>query len=141
MMDRPVVGLIRNQIPLTLPPDATVREACRSMRDRHVGSVVVTDEQGRLLGIFTERDAVCRVLAEAGDAELTTLATVMTQDPSTLSPRGTAMEALRLMQDGGFNHVPVVEGRRVVAIVSYADFLGLEHTRLEEETEVFERLR
>ena len=141
MMNRPVSGLIRDQLPLTLPPDATVRDACRAMRERQVGSVVVTDGQERLLGIFTERDAVCRVLAEAADAERTTLAAVMTPDPGSMPPRGTATEALRLMQDGGFRHVPVVEAGRVVGVVSYTDFAGLEHTRLEEETEAFETLR
>ena len=141
MMNRQVSGLIRGQLLLTMRPDATVRDACRAMRERQVGSVVVTDGQERLLGIFTERDAVCRVLAEAADAERTALAAVMTPDPHSMPPRGTAMEALRLMQDGGFRHVPVVEAGRVVGVVSYTDFAGLEHTRLEEETEVFEILR
>ena len=141
MMNRPLTGLIRNKTPLTLPPDATVRDACQRMRNRGVGSVVVTDERGRLLGIFTERDAVCRVLAEAGDAERTALSAVMTKDPASMSPRGTAMEALRMMEDGGFRHVPVVEDGRAVGVVSYTDFAGLEHARLEDETAVFERLR
>jgi CBS domain-containing protein len=126
---------------VALPPAATIRDACQRMRERRVGSVLVTDPEGKLLGIFTERDAVCRVLAEASDAERVTLAEVMTRDPATMPPRGTAMEALRLMQDGGFRHVPVVEGERVVGVVSSTDFSGLEHTRLEEETETFETLR
>ncbi len=141
MMTRPVSVLIRRQVLLALPPQATVREACQRMRERYMGSVLVIDERERLLGIFTERDAVCRVLAEAADAERTTLAAVMTPDPGSMEPRGTAMEALRLMQDGGFRHVPVVEAGRVVGVVSHTDFAGPEHTRLEEETEAFETLR
>src|SRR3712207_4487654 len=99
MLTRPISILIRNQILLALPPHATVREACRRMRERYVGSVVVRGERGQLLGIFTERDAVCRVLAESRDADQTTLAKVMTTEVVTLPPQATAIEALRLMQD------------------------------------------
>jgi predicted transcriptional regulator len=56
-------------------------------------------------------------------------------------PRAAAMEALRLMQDGGFDHVPVVEGGRAVGLVSHGHFLGIERTRLEDETRTFETLR
>ena len=141
MLTRPVATLIRNQVVLTLPPQATVRAACQRMRERYVGSVLVTDERNHLVGIFTERDAVCRVLAESRDADRTALAEVMTTGVLTVSPRATALEALRLMQDGGFRHVPVAEGTRVVGIVSYTDFRGQEHARLEEETELFETIR
>jgi CBS domain-containing protein len=141
MLTRPVADLIRNQVTLTLPPQATVRTACQRMRERYVGSVVVADERGHLLGIFTERDAVCRVLAESRDADQTTLAKVMTTEVATVSPQATALDALRLMQDGGFRHVPVVAEGRVVGIVSFTDFRGQEHARVEHETELFETIR
>jgi CBS domain-containing protein len=141
MLTRPVAVLIRNQVVLALPPDATVRTACQRMRERYVGSVVVADERNHLLGIFTERDAVCRVLAEGRDADHTTVAKVMTTEVATVAPQATALEALRLMQDGGFRHVPVVAAGRVVGIVSYTDFRGQEHERLEHETELFQTIR
>ena len=141
MLTRPVAVLIRNQVVLTSPPQETVRVACQRMRERYVGSVVVTDERNHLVGIFTERDAICRVLAEGWDAERTTLAKVMTTEVATVSPQATALEALRIMQDGGFRHVPVVASGRVVGIVSYTDFRGQEHARLEHETELFETIR
>ncbi|MFL5333626.1 MAG: cyclic nucleotide-binding/CBS domain-containing protein [Geminicoccaceae bacterium] len=141
MLTRPVATLIRNQVLLTLPPQATVRVACQRMRERYVGSVLVTDERDHLLGIFTERDAVCRILAESRDADRTTLAEVMTADVVTVPPQAMALEALRLMQDGGFRHVPVVAARRLVGIVSFTDFRGMEHARLEEETQLFETVR
>jgi CBS domain-containing protein len=141
MMNRPVSELLRNQTPLVLPPGTTVRAACQRMRERRSDCVLVAEGRGRLLGIFTERDAVWRVLAEGRDADRATLAEVSTRDPITMRPEGTAMEALRLMQDGGFRHVPVVHGDRVVGVVSFIDFSGPEHTRLEDETETFERLR
>jgi CBS domain-containing protein len=65
----------------------------------------------------------------------------MTPRVSTMPPRGTALEVLRLMQDGGFRHVPVVDGERVVGIVSWTDFRGPEHARLEEETRLWETAR
>jgi CBS domain-containing protein len=94
----------------------------------------------RLLGIFTGRDAV-RVLAEAKDPVQTALRDVMTRDPDTLPPGKTAIDALRLMQDGGFRHVPVVtETRELVGVVSRHDFRGLEQDRLDEETGYWERI-
>jgi CBS domain-containing protein len=81
------------------------------------------------------------VLAEARDADRATLAEVMTRDPATVPSRAAAMEALRLMQDGGFDHVPVVEGGRAVGLVAHGHFLGIEQTRLEDETRTFETLR
>jgi CBS domain-containing protein len=142
MLDRPLSELLRGRKPpLTLPPGATVREACRAMRERAADAVLVADGTGRLLGIFTGHDAVRRVLAEARDADRATLAEVMTRDPATVPPRAAAMEALRLMRDGGFDHVPVAEGGRAVGLVSHRHFLGLEQTRLEEETRTFETLR
>ena len=142
MLDRPLSELLRGQAaPLTLPPGAAVREACRAMRERAADAVLVADGTGRLLGIFTGRDALRRVLAEAQDADRATLAEVMTREPATVPPRAAAMEALRLMQDGGFDHVPVVEDGRAVGLVSHGDFLGPEQTRLEEETRTFETLR
>ena len=61
--------------------------------------------------------------------------------PATVPPRAAAMEALRLMQDGGFDHVPVVQGGRAVGVVSHRHFLGIEQTRLEDKTRTFETLR
>ena len=94
----------------------------------------------RLVGIFTGRDAVCRVLAEGKDPAETILADVMTSDPCTMPPTSSAIDALRVMQDGGFRHVPVVAGRKVVGIVSHGDFRGLETARLDDETGLWERL-
>ena len=114
--------IIRDQDPLILLPEMTVLHACQEMQTRHVGAVLVATSDRRLLGILTSRDVVCHVVAEGRDARTTTLAEAMTARPHTMSPRGTAVEALRLMRDGGFRHVPVVERGRVVGIVSRGDF-------------------
>jgi CBS domain-containing protein len=132
--------ILKDQRPLILPAGATVQYACQRMRDRRVGAVLITDEARRLLGIFTGRDAVVRVLAEGKDPTKTTLADVMTVDPDTIASGRTAIDALRLMQDGGFRHVPVIQGDELIGIVSHGDFRGLEKARLDEETGLFERL-
>ena len=110
------------------------------MRERRVGAVLVTEDDRRLLGIFTGRDAVHRVLAEGRSAVRTKLAKVMTRDPNTMPPGKTAIEALRLMENGRYRHVPVVDSDKVVGIVSRFDFTGIELDRLDEETGLWERI-
>ena len=137
---RNMSDIVRNQNPVTLQPNATVREACQCMRDRRVGAILVTEADQRLLGIFTGRDAVHRVLADGKSAATTKLDEVMTRDPTTIPPGKTAIEALRLMQDGRYRHVPIVDGDKVVGIVSRYDFSGIELDRLDEETGLWERI-
>jgi CBS domain-containing protein len=115
---RKISDIVRNQDPVTLPPSATVKEACRCMRERRVGAVLVTEDDHRLVGIFAGRDGVHRVLAEGKSAARTTLAKIMTPDPNTMPPGKTAIEALRLMEDGRYRHLPIVDNGKVVGIVS-----------------------
>ncbi len=140
MQNRPLAELVRHRDPVTLPPDATVQDACTRMRDRRVGCVLVVDGDGRLLGIFTGRDAVCRIGAECRDPRATPLHTAMTAGPACLPPGADAMDALRLMGDGGFRHVPLVEGGKLVGVVSRGDFRAVEHRRLDTETGLWERI-
>lgn len=98
-------------------PDATVAHAARLMRDGNVGAILVV-EQGRLTGIFTERDALVRVIANGRDAERVLLREVMTRDPTTVTPDETFGYALLVMYDHGFRHLPVVELGRPVGVLS-----------------------
>jgi CBS domain-containing protein len=132
--------IVRNQDPVMLPLSATVKHACECMRDRRVGAVLVTKGDRELVGIFTGRDAVSRVLAESKNPAVTTLEEVMTREPDVMAPSKTAIDALRLMQDRGFRHVPVVHDGRVLGVVSRGDFKGLEQDRLDEETALWERI-
>lgn len=140
MTQRRVAEMVRDQNPLTLAPTTTVKEACRCMRDRRVGAVLVTEDHKRLVGIFTGRDAVARVLAEGRDPATTKLGEVMTRDPSVIAPGKTAVEALRLMHDGDYRHVPIVKNGQVIGVVSRGDFRGIETARLDEETGLWERI-
>jgi len=138
-VNREMAEIIRNREPLTLPATATVQEACKHMHDHKIGAVLITKGKGELVGIFTGRDAV-RVIAEGKDGA-TPLRQVMSKNPHHLPPRHTAIHALRLMRDGGFRHVPVVEEGVVIGVVSRGDFRGLEQDRLDEETGIWERIR
>jgi CBS domain-containing protein len=140
MIPRQMSDMVRNQNPLSLPKATAVQQACRAMRDRRVGAVLVTGASGELVGIFTGRDAVCRVLAEGLNPMLTTLEDVMTRQPDTMPPGRSAIDALRTMKDGGYRHLPVVDGEKIVGIVSRGDFRGLEQDRLDEETGLWERV-
>jgi CBS domain-containing protein len=139
MLRKIIPDVIRDPQAVHLLANAGVREAAKLMRERNVGSVLII-EAGRLEGIFTERDMVHRVVAAGRDPDATVLGEVMTRDPDTIAPDATALDALRRMQDGGYRHLPVVEGGRVVAVVSRRDFLGGEKARLDAETAVWERI-
>lgn len=137
---RNLSDIIFNQRPLTLAPDVTVCDACQQMSDRRVGSVLVVDETGNLVGIFTGRDAVRRVLA-GGKSPQSKLCDVMTPNPDTMSPEQTAIDALRLMWDGGYRHLPVIKNGKLMGVVSRGDFKNDEQIRLEEERAIWEHLR
>jgi CBS domain-containing protein len=140
MTNRRLAEIIRHQTLQTLRPNASVQQACRCMHHHDIGAILVVDDIGRLVGIFTGRDAV-RCLAEARDPEHTLLQGAMTHKPESIAPGHTAIDALRLMRDGGFRHVPVVDADgRAHGIVSQGDFRGLEHDRLDEETGYWERI-
>jgi CBS domain-containing protein len=132
--------LVRHQDPLMLPPAASVQEAARHMRERNVGAVLVAEGDARLVGIFTGRDAIARVVAEGRDPARTTLGEVMSHNPETMTPRHNAIEALRLMHDARCRHLPIVHEGRIVGIVSHGDFRGIEQDRLDEETGLWERI-
>ncbi len=138
MVRRLMPDVVHDQELAELPGTATVREAARLMAARNIGSVLVTARDGRLEGILTERDILCRVVAPGRDPDHTRLQEVMTKNPDTIGPDEPAIEALRRMRDGGYRHLPVVDGGRLVGIVSRRDFWGDEKTRLEDETRLWE---
>jgi CBS domain-containing protein len=102
------------------PPGATVRDASRLMAANNIGSVLVIDGD-RLVGIFTERDALRRVLGTDLDPDLTPLADVMTRDPDTIGPEESVCDAIRRMDEFGYRHLPVVERGRIVGLISTRD--------------------
>ena len=122
-MERPVRSIIEDQKPVTASAEITVAAAARLMKERRIGALLVVQD-GRLAGIFTERDALFRVVAEGRDPAKTLVADVMTPNPRTISPDRPFGHALHLMYEGGFRHVPVVDDGRPLGVVSSRDALG-----------------
>ena len=133
MPQRPVRSMITKQKILTATAEITVAEAARLMKKNSVGAVMVVKDNGRLAGIFTERDAVFRVLAEGRDPKTTRLSDVMTPQPQAIAPEKPFGHALLMMYESGFRHVPVVEDGKPVGMVSARDALGPELQEFESE--------
>ena len=106
----------------SVEPAETVAEAVAVMAQHRIGSVLVM-QGDRLLGIFTERDTV-RALSQAHDAARHEIISWMTHDPKTVAPSTDTEDALRVMLDNGFRHLPVVESGKVVGMVSMRDLAG-----------------
>ena len=106
----------------TVEPGDTVGEAVAVMAQNRIGSVLVMEAE-RLLGIFTERDTV-RALSQAHDAARHEIQSWMTHSPKTVSPDTDTEDALHTMLDNGFRHLPVVDGGKVVGMVSMRDLAG-----------------
>ncbi|HET9338987.1 MAG TPA: CBS domain-containing protein [Casimicrobiaceae bacterium] len=140
MQMRSLRSIVAGRPPVTVTQGSTVVEAARRMRERTVGSVLVVDGQ-RLVGIFTERDALFRVLAAARDPATTTLGEVMTPQPQTMHPDEPFLRALRVMHEGKFRHLPVVEFGRPLGIVSVRDALDDDLTELRWDLEQREEAR
>ena len=124
---------------ISLTEDATVLEAAQLMRDENIGAVLIM-KGPYLIGIFSERDMVNRVVADCRDPTSTPLADVMTPEPDRVEAHDTAMTALRMMDDGGYRHLPVMQHGRVVGVVSRRDFTGVEMAQLDDEEALWSRI-
>jgi len=117
MFSQPVKYVMKRESLLTAPPSTTVREAAKLMAERKVGAVLVVDRE-TLVGIFTERDAVFRVIAQDRDLSTARLAEVMTPSPKTVGPEKSFGYALLLMHENGFRHLPVMQDGKLLGVVS-----------------------
>ena len=107
---------------LTIPAETTLGQAARLMRGRNVGAAVVTDSD-RIVGIFTERDLL-RAIADSRHPDQGQVQSYMTPDPLTLGPDHSPSEAAGIMRERNFRHIPVVDGERLIGIVSIRDLVG-----------------
>jgi CBS domain-containing protein len=133
MPNRSIRDVIAGQIVKTADAGMSVLDAAKAMAAAHIGSLLIVDGKGALTGIFTERDALNRVLAKGLDPAKTTLAEVMTSKLQTITPDRPLGHALHLMYEGGFRHVPVVEGGKPLGMISARDALGGELSQFEAE--------
>ena len=116
----------------TFSADVTVRQAAKVMAERHIGAVLIMGN-GKLEGIFTERDVLNRVVAPGKDPETLKIGEVMTRNPDTVSPDASALDTLILMQSKGYRPLPVLDGGELVGIVSIRDLFSAVKRELEED--------
>ncbi len=141
MMQRHVEDLLNHRRLVSLPSGASARDAARRMKAARVASVLVIGPgDGRIEGIFTERDLTDRVVADGLDPDATPLSAVMTPCPVTADLDSTACEALRRMARDGLRHLPVTHDGHAVGMLSMRDFLGAELAVLERERAMMETL-
>ncbi len=130
MSIRSLRSIAARKPPTVFPVDALVSEVAQTpCRERQVGAGMVV-AGGKLVGIFTERDALFRVLAEGRDPRTTRVGEVMTRNPQTIHPDRPFVDALRMMHDGRFRHVPIVEDGRPMGMVSVREALHTDFTEL-----------
>jgi CBS domain-containing protein len=117
-----ICDLIKDQDTYQAELGHTVFETVRAMVDRNIGAVPVL-HNGKLVGIFSERDLMRRVVAEARDPGCTCMAEVMTDDPLTISTQEDLETCMALMRRHGFHHLPVCHDGNLVGMVSLRDIL------------------
>lgn len=123
-------GLVRDRIaslnpntPLAVSPQTTIAEVLATMLEKSIGCVMVTEGE-TLTGIFTERDALTKLSADAGQRGDRPISSVMTTDPVTLQAEDKIAFALHHMNLGGFRHLPVMEGEKLTGVISIRDILA-----------------
>jgi CBS domain-containing protein len=124
---------------VTAPPEMTVDDAARLMKKEHVSAVMVVQKE-RLVGIFTERDALFRVIATNRDPHATRVSSVMTRNPKTVTADQPFDYALFVMYEGGFRHVPVMRGQHPIGMVSSRDALAPEMLAFSEKMQEREHI-
>ena len=127
MKAHPVGSLLTDRELLTAAPHTNVLFAARAMADAHVGSILILDGD-KLVGIFTERDLLVRVVAADLNPRNTQLAVVMTADPVVIESGKPLFDAIRLMDENGFRHLPVIDKGELIGLVSIGDVVKSKST-------------
>ena len=110
---------------ITMPAQSTLHDVVKKLQDQHIGCILVTGTDGKLAGIFTERDLLNKVALHPLDWSKERVADYMTPDPETLRPDDRIAWALKLMHIGGYRHVPLTdEEGRPVGVVSMKDIVS-----------------
>ena len=127
MAERTVFQSISRKHVTSLGPQASVRDAACVMTRANCGSVLIMEAPDTLLGILTERDLMTRVLAKAIDPATTAVSKVMTRHPRCIAPESKVADAVVIMIERGFRHLPIVaEGGRILGVFSIRDAMPRE---------------
>lgn len=126
-----VPDVVEKQNLSSLSPKETVLAAAKLMTTRKIGALLILEE-GKLVGILSERDIAGRLVAEGKSPGGTLIETIMTPRPETIGPKASVMDALQRMQEGGFRHLPVEEDGKIIGMVSIRDIYAAVREDLEE---------
>ncbi len=127
MSERTVFQSMSHKHVISIGPNASVWEAACVMTKANCGSVLIVDTSGNMLGIVTERDLMTRVLAKARNPEQTKVSEVMTRNPITVEPEMLVSDAVLIMIERGFRHLPIVApGNKILGVFSVRDALPRE---------------
>ncbi len=132
MIRKIVPDVINEQTLQKITPRDSARAAAKLMRDKKIAAVLVMEGE-RLVGIITERDMTARVIAAGLNPDTTVASEIMTANPDTLGPNDTASDAIRMMRSRNYRHLPVVDGARVVGMVSVRDLYAVYNNELEQD--------
>ena len=108
-----------------VPSTASVRDVARTMSERNIGAIAVLDS-GKLVGVFSERDVLTRIVAEGRNPDDTRVESVMTKDIIVAAPADDINEALQKMHECNCRHLPVVQGGNLVGMISIRDLLKVD---------------
>jgi CBS domain-containing protein len=117
------VKSLKQNPPVTIGQNSTIADAMAMMLSTNVGAVLIVDDSGRLVGIFSERDLLKKVAGNGTDYENLPITQFMTPRPECVSTTDTLNFALQKMDAGGYRYVPVLEDGRPVSIISARDML------------------
>ena len=120
MIYNTIRDMVEDQTVLSITPEASVHQAAVLMTTHHIGALPVM-RGTELIGVFSERDLISRVVVPRLDPDHTPVMQVMTEKPKTIAPHKTLCDALNLMHAHGFRHLPVVDGERLIAMLSMRD--------------------
>ena len=132
MMRKIVPDVVNDQTIHTISPSDTARQAAKVMKENNVAAVMVT-ESDKLIGIITERDITTRVVAAEIDPDQALAKDIMTANPDTLHPEDTAAQAITMMKERNYRHLPVTDGDQIVGMVSVRDLYAIYNLELEED--------
>ena len=118
-----ISDIMREHRVLSVDADQTVIEAARLMTEFNIGAVPVL-RAGELIGIFSERDLMRRVVAGGRSPAMTKVSEVMTSKPQTVNAESDLDDCMQMMQEAGFRHLPVLDGDKIVGIASIGDLVN-----------------
>jgi len=121
------LGLLNPKPPLLVKDSATLRDALEVLQANKVGCVIITDDKGKIAGIFSERDVVLKICLNDIDLDTTCITEYMTHNPSTTEMTATMAYALNMMSHGGYRHLPIVDETNcplgIISVKDIVDYL------------------